>query len=136
MKLKITRIYKTTKDKQGNLLQTKDGREYTRLAIQTTQHGKKWISGFMNLENSRWAEGDEVDVEVEQKGEYLNFKMPPKNLSRKEVESMIQEARELLAEQIGELETRIAVLEVAGGRQIDFNPMAQPVDEPELDIDI
>jgi len=74
--MKIVKIYKSDKDKQGNPLKTKDGRPYTRIAIQTPEYGSKWISGFMGYWNSNWAEGMDVDIEIEEKGEYLNFKRP------------------------------------------------------------
>lgn len=74
----ITKIYRSFKDKEGNKLVTKDGREYERVSIKTNEHGDKWISGFGSFGNKNWKEGDTVDIEVEQKGKYWNFKMPNK----------------------------------------------------------
>ena len=34
------------------------------------------MSGFGNKDNQNWKAGDTVEVEVEQKGEYLNFTTP------------------------------------------------------------
>lgn len=45
------------------------------LGLKTDQHGDKWLSGFGGPENETWAVGDTVDIEVEQKDEYLNFKV-------------------------------------------------------------
>jgi len=89
-KVTIVKVYRSNKDKQGNILKTQDGREYTRLAIQTKEHGQKWISGFGNSKNSDWKAGDSVDIIIEPNGEYLNFKMP---------------------KDINELEARVAKLE-------------------------
>jgi len=75
-KLTITKVYRSNKDKKGNLLKTSDGREYTRLAIKTKEYGDKYVSGFGNDKNSSWKVGDTVEVVVEKKGEYLNFSMP------------------------------------------------------------
>ena len=76
MKVKINKLYKSDKDKQGNPLTTKDGRLYTRIAIQVPEYGAKWISGFLGNWNSDWKIGDKIDIDIEQSGEYLNFKKP------------------------------------------------------------
>ena len=75
-KLTITKVYRTDKNKKGEPYLTQDGRSYTRLSIQTKEHGQKWLSGFGNDKNSGWKMGDIVEVIVEQKGDFLNFSMP------------------------------------------------------------
>jgi len=72
----ITKIYRSFKDKQGNTLRSKDGREYEKVAIQTAEYGDKWIGGFGNKSNSYWREGDIVDIIIEENGQFMNFKMP------------------------------------------------------------
>ena len=42
----------------------------------TREHGEKWLSGFGNKDNAGWNVGDDVEIDVEQKGEYLNFSTP------------------------------------------------------------
>ena len=76
MKYKLTKVFRTTKDKEGNELKTRDNRPYERLAVKVAEHGDKWISGFGGKGNTYWKEGDEVEINIEQKGEYLNFSMP------------------------------------------------------------
>lgn len=78
MELHITKIARFTKKQDGTPLLTKDGRPYTSIRIKTTEHGDKWLSGFENAETKNWKEGDAVEAEVEQKGEYLNFRVPKK----------------------------------------------------------
>lgn len=77
-KLRITKIFRAWKDKQGNNYKTKDGRDYERVAIQCQEHGNDWISGFGSYENKNWREGDVIEVEyeeVEKDGKlYRNFK--------------------------------------------------------------
>ena len=87
--IKITQISRFTNDKQGNPLQTKDGRPYTRVNLKTDKYGDKWLSGFGNQTNADWKQGDEVEIIVKQNGEYLNFDTPKKedNLL-KEINSM------------------------------------------------
>ncbi len=34
------------------------------------------MSGFNNAQSNSWKEGDEVEIDIEQKGEYMNFKVP------------------------------------------------------------
>lgn len=74
MKVEIVKIHRADKDKEGKPYTTKDGRPYTRVGIQTKEHGTKWLSGFENFTTKNWVEGQEVEVDVETKGEYLNFK--------------------------------------------------------------
>ena len=73
-KITLTKIYRSDKDKNGNLLKTKDGRPYERISVKCSEFGEKWLSGFSNRTNFNWKEGDAVMVEIEEKGEYLNFK--------------------------------------------------------------
>ena len=75
-KLTITRIHKSDKDKNGNLLKTKDGRAYSKLAIKTKEYGDKWISGFLSFWNEHWVEGQVVGAVVEPNGDFLNLKKP------------------------------------------------------------
>jgi hypothetical protein len=73
MKVTLTKVYRNTKDKNGVDLKTKDGRPYTRVSIKTQEHGDKWLSGFGAEWNSFWNEGDTVNIEVKENGQYLNF---------------------------------------------------------------
>ena len=77
MKTTLTSLKRFDKDRDGNALKTRDGRPYTRLVIETKEHPKS-LSGFDSIQTSGWQIGQEVDIEVEQKGEYLNFKLPNK----------------------------------------------------------
>jgi hypothetical protein len=77
MKLQITRIYTSDKDKQGSPLKTKDGRLYTRIAVLTKEKGDKvWISGFLSDWNRDWKVGMEVEAEVYEQNGYWNMKRP------------------------------------------------------------
>lgn len=50
------------------------GKPFVSVGIKTDQHGDQWLSGFANVDNADWEVGSLADIEVEQKGEYLNFK--------------------------------------------------------------
>lgn len=52
---------------------SKTGRPFTSLGLKTKQHGAKWLSGFDSATTKNWKVGDTVEIEIEQKGEYLNF---------------------------------------------------------------
>ena len=78
MKVKLTSVQRYTTDKDNQPLKTKDGRPYTRITIRCAEYGDKFLSGFDNFQSQNWKQGDTVDIEVEQKGEYLNFKIPNK----------------------------------------------------------
>jgi len=93
-KVIITKIYRSSKDKKGNLLVTQDGREYTRLAIKTKEYGDRYLSGFGNEKNASWKVGDTVEITVEESGQYLNFSMPKeKDLLLERVEKLENEVK-------------------------------------------
>lgn len=78
MKITLTKVFTTNKDKEGNELKSKKGVPYTRMSIKANEYGDKWISGFQNKDNKDWKEGDTVEVEIKENGEYLNFETPKK----------------------------------------------------------
>lgn len=80
-KQKITSLTVYDKDKNGNLLKTKDGRNYSRLVIKTDKHGDKSLSGFVGKITANWKVGDEVELKVTEVGStdgktYYNFEVP------------------------------------------------------------
>lgn len=92
MEVNLTKVIRQTTDKKGDALKTKDGRNYTRLLLKTTEYGDKFISGFDNAATKAWKEGDKVEVEVEQKGEYLNFKVPkPEDKSNEQLTWLLRD---------------------------------------------
>lgn len=76
---KITRLNRTDTDKEGNALVSKQGKPYSRLSLKVESQGDKWVSGFGNAQNKDWKVGDEVDIIITPKDEYLNFSMPKKD---------------------------------------------------------
>jgi len=76
MQLTITKVYRTSKNKDGQPLINKKGQPYERLAIQCSEYGEKWLSGFSASWNTSWVEGDTVEVEVTESGQYLNISRP------------------------------------------------------------
>lgn len=75
-KVKLSRVSHMQKDKEGNPLKTKDGKPYERCLLDLVD-GRK-VSGFGNPTSRTWNAGDEIEIEIEQKGEYWNFKVPKK----------------------------------------------------------
>lgn len=88
--LTLTSIKRFDKDKDGKLLMTRDGRPYVRLVIGTKEY-EKTLSGFDGPATKDWKEGETVEVEVEQKGDYLNFKVPKSGQNNGEVMKLLQE---------------------------------------------
>lgn len=117
--IKLTRIFRSDKDKAGNPLTTQDGRPYQRIGIKCEKYGDKWISGFGNKLNQYWKEGDEVEVKVEKVNkdgkEYLNFSMPS------------------VWDEIRELKKRVATLE-EGETEIDIFGKEEKAAEEEEDF--
>ena len=78
MNVKITKIYRTDKKKDGTPLIGAKG-PYTKCSIMTEQHGEKWVGGFGNKTTDSWTVGQEVEINVVEKDGYLNFELPKKN---------------------------------------------------------
>lgn len=75
-KVTLTKVYRSDTDKNGNKLVSKNGKPYTKVGIKTAQHGEQWLNGFGNFDNRGWNEGDQVLINIEQNGQYLNFSTP------------------------------------------------------------
>lgn len=125
-KIKITKITQTDKDKEGNQLTNKFG-PYFRIGLQTEQHGTKWLSGFSKSKLD-WQVGQEVDIEVTENGQYLNFSIPKKNDL---LEDRVSNIEKTLSDFKKEMETKFVqlkadlVLETTGKFQTtkDYNKM-------------
>lgn len=101
-KLKLISVTRYANDKDGNPLKTKDGRLYTRLVIGAEGY-EKTLSGFDGKETKDWAVGSEVEVEVEQKGDYLNFRVPKKDDKTTELIETIKFSLSSLHQKIDEI---------------------------------
>lgn len=123
-KVHITRVYTTNKDKQGNPLMGSKG-AYTRLSIQTQEHGATWISGFQNQSNANWKEGDEVEIIIKQNGQYLNFETP-----KKDDKLMIEISKGL--NKLGVIESKINAIWDVLKKQ--YGAVETPSDYPNEDI--
>jgi len=73
MKVTITAVNRTQR------ISKKTGKPFTSVGIKTQEHGEMWLSGFANVDNADWEAGTEAEIEVEKKGEYLNFKTPKRD---------------------------------------------------------
>lgn len=109
MKIKLTKVVRSDKDKAGNPYTTRDGRAYTRLGIQAQEYGQRWLSGFDGFATKNWKEGDTVEVDVEEttkvdaKGQpFMNFKVPKRF-------EITQGMWEVLCERVKSLEESMTV---------------------------
>lgn len=103
--MKITRIYRTDKSKDGAPLISKKGKPYTRCSIKVSDpaYEDKWLSGFGGKITDAWTEGDVLelgeDILIEENGQYLNFSVP-----KKDPEAQLSMAQD----KIKELEAKLA----------------------------
>jgi hypothetical protein len=94
MKLIIQKIRRYDTNPKGEKLINKNGKEYVRVHIRTDQYNGEVLGGFGNNENSKWVEGDEIKVNVEQNGKYLNFStLKPTDLLTERVEKLEAEVK-------------------------------------------
>lgn len=70
MKVTITNINRKER------VSERTNKPFTSLGLQVNEYGSKWLSGFGNKDNAGWKAGDTVEIDVTQKGEYLNFTTP------------------------------------------------------------
>lgn len=77
---KIVKFYSSTKNKKGEEYRTKEGKLYTRVAVQTDllPQGTWASANAFNPDDPilRLKEGDKVILKVWQNGDWWNFKMP------------------------------------------------------------
>ena len=102
MKIKLTKVYINDKDKEGKPFIGKNG-AYSKIAVKCQEYGDRYLSGFVSQWNANWKIGDTVEVDIEEKGEYLNIHKP---------------------DPVAELEKRVRALE---------NQFAQFINQPQAD---
>lgn len=95
MKIKIDKVLRYTRNKQGEPYKTKEGKPFTRVAINS---GEKWFTAFDFGAGwtDGWQDGDEIEVEVEEK-EYkgetqYNIKKPD---TKRQAYNMSQDMKSL-----------------------------------------
>ena len=78
MKVTITSISRKNVNKDGQPYLDRNGRPYWLISIQTQEHGKQYLSGFgyEGEPQMAWKGGDVVDIEIQTKGKYVNFRVP------------------------------------------------------------
>lgn len=100
----LTFLKRSTTDKEGNPLMSKQGKPYTRLSIKVESKGDRFISGFGNQANADWKVGDDVDItitEAEAKDKegrpYLNFSQPkPGSLDTEKIDRILENTETIL----------------------------------------
>lgn len=119
-KIRLAKITHYEKNKDGEPLLTKNNKPYIRCVIQDNKG--RTLSGFGSNQTKKWAEGGEIEVEVTQNGQYLNFRLPPQNVSREEFD--------LLAKKVKFLEDEIGYLH----NQIDGKDQKEQGEPEEIDL--
>ncbi len=89
MKVKLTKVTRNLANKEGEpYISKKTGKPFTICRIWTVEHGDKSLGGFNGYATDKWKEGDEVEIIVEESGQYLNFKTPSDKVTRKEFDAL------------------------------------------------
>ena len=81
---------------------SKAGKEYGYINITTDKHNNTILSGYTNKDNEGWQVGTEVDIDIKQNGQYMNFIIAgvKKTVSREELDALkadIQKLKEEIA---------------------------------------
>lgn len=90
MEVKLTAVKRTPRIAKSS------GKPFVSLGIKTDQHGDKWLSGFGGPENANWDVGQTVNIEVETRGEYLNFKTARSDSSPASKDAGLAEIKNIL----------------------------------------
>ena len=99
---------------------SKAGKPFTSVGIRCEQYGDKWLSGFGNADNANWKVGDRVEIEVYQKGEYLNFTTKKGEKGGDRFSTSAAEIKNLISLKIEpKLDKIIALLETQQGKDPD-----------------
>jgi hypothetical protein len=92
---KIVNISSKEQDKDGNSYMNKQRFPQARVSIQIDNpaYEDKWLSYFDSVGGfvTKWARGEEHDIEIKENGQYLNFK-PLKQASQAMVDSLKKSA--------------------------------------------
>ena len=70
----LTKIARYKTNKAGEPLINKLGKPYESVRIQVQEKPGVDLSGFGNEITDTWKGGDQVNIEITEKGEYMNFK--------------------------------------------------------------
>lgn len=68
MKVHLTKIHRGE-------IETKYGKK-EKIGIKTEEYENRWLTSFNVRGTENWQEGNVVNISVEQKGQYLNFRFP------------------------------------------------------------
>lgn len=105
---KITKIRIDWANKDGQPYINKFQQPYARVAIQTVETEAKWLSGFAKSGDAalNWKVGDEVDIQIEEKGQYLNWKHPKRTQNDSQaqldrIERFVKEIHALIKKDVG-----------------------------------
>ena len=94
----LKRKYISDKKKDGTPYIDKNNKPYKRTAIQLEETGEDWWSSIFAAEKAElWNEGDKIDVTLEEKDGFKNFRLPSKN--------------DKLYAELASIKTRLAVVE-------------------------
>ena len=108
-KIKITKISHYEKDRDNKPLINRNNKPYTRCLI-VDEKGRR-ISGFGSATTQAWGEGDMVELEITQNGNYLNFKLPSQNITRQEFDLLSKKVK-FLEDEIGYLHKKFDTLDL------------------------
>lgn len=80
-KVTLTSVNISSNNNQGMPYLDSQGRPFNRVSITTEEHGQKVMSGISYQDGPimGFRQGMVVDIEIEEKGQYTNFKLPRKS---------------------------------------------------------
>lgn len=128
-KITVKTLKNYDKDKEGKQLTGKFG-TYYKYGLTCDEYPTKTLYGIGNKALD-WKAGEQHDIDLEEKGEWLNFKLPKKEAlvdeKVQELEKRVKKLEDLLAYKLAEMKSDLA-LELVGKVQTakDFEKYTSP----------
>ena len=92
----------------------------SKVGIKTVEHGDKWLSTFKTKGTEDWAEGMTVEIEVSEKGDFLNFNPIIKGGSSVASPALEARVKKLEDAVFGATQTKVAEPEDEEGLDSEF----------------
>lgn len=97
------------------------------VSIMTEQYKDKWLGGWEDDVNKDWKEGDDVDVQIEQNGEYLNFKAVKPFVVQEQLKTVVSATPSVKTSPSEDKWDKIAIGKVRHGVACEFIRLGEPL---------
>lgn len=127
--IRVTKIFKSDKDKAGNPFKTKTNKPFWKVAIKTEKYGDDWFSCLCFREDApemKLEEGVEYTLNITESNGYKNFNLP---LKADLLEGRVTKLEDTVRKIISHIKPKDNGLTSAGTKVPDFSEIDKPADD-------